>query len=171
MADYHQFCPVALGSEVFAERWTPLILRELLAGATRFSVIHRGIPRISRNLLVQRLDFLQRTGIIAKQEARAGRGHEYHLTEAGRELGAVVEALGVWGYKWASKDIADEHLDPDFLIEVSADTEAMARVCLGHLPLVDAVKSGRVALTGAPRHRRQLCACLGVTHFAAAHHT
>jgi DNA-binding HxlR family transcriptional regulator len=224
MADYHQFCPVALGSEVFAERWTPLILRELLAGATRFSVIHRGIPRISRNLLVQRLDFLQRTGIIAKRESEAGRGHEYHLTEAGRELGAVVEALGVWGYKWASKDIADEHLDPDFLmwalrrmvkreqlpadrvvacfqfrrerkrqywlvlerpeadlclfdpgfdvdVEVSADTEAMARVCLGHLPLVDAVKSGRVELTGAPRHRRQLCACLGVTHFAAPHHT
>jgi DNA-binding HxlR family transcriptional regulator len=221
MTEYGQFCPVALGSEIFAERWTPLILRELLAGATRFSTIHRGVPRISRNLLVQRLDFLQRTGVVARREAQTGRGHEYHLTESGRELGAVVEALGTWGYKWASKDLTDEHLDPDFLmwalrrmvrrdqlparrvvaffkfrrernrqywlvlehpevdlclfdpgydvdVEVSAETEALARVCLGHLPLMDAVKSGRVELTGAPRHRRALCECLGVTRFAVA---
>ena len=219
MADYGQFCPVALGSEIFAERWTPLILRELLAGSTRFTAIHRGVPRISRNLLVQRLEFLQRTGIIAKRETDGGRGHEYQLTDAGRELGKVVEALGVWGYKWACKDLTDEHLDPDFLmwalrrmvrrdqlpekrvvaffkfrrelnrqywlvlerpevdlclfdpgfdvdLEVRAETEALARVCLGHVPLLDAVKSGRVEVIGAPRHRRQLVACLGVTHFA-----
>ena len=116
MGVYGQFCPVALGAEVFAERWTPLILREMLHGAKRFSEIQRGVPRISRNLLTQRLAFLQRNGIIERCAAANGRGHEYCLTEAGRGLGGVIEALGIWGYKWASHEITDEHLDPDFLM-------------------------------------------------------
>jgi DNA-binding HxlR family transcriptional regulator len=99
---YGQFCPVALGAAIFAERWTPLILRELLMGGRRFNDIHRGVPRISRNLLVQRLESLQRTGIIDRYTAASGRGHEYRLTEAGRELGAVIDALGMWGYKQGS---------------------------------------------------------------------
>src|SRR4030095_12825107 len=116
MSTYGQFCPVALGAEIFAERWTPLIVRELLAGGRRFSDIHRVVPNISRNLLVQRLESLQRSGIIDRRKARNGRGHEYRLTDAGRELGTVIDALGTWGYKWASKDLTDEHLDPDFLM-------------------------------------------------------
>ena len=116
MAVYGQFCPVALGAEVFAERWTPLILRELLYGARRFSDIQRGVPRISRNLLAQRLVDLQRHGIIERLAVTSGRGHEYHLTEAGLGLRPVIDALGTWGYKWASQDITDKHLDPDFLM-------------------------------------------------------
>ena len=115
---YSQFCPVALAAEVFAERWTPLILRELLSGARRFSDIHRGVPRISRNLLCQRLDALAYSGIIKRKAIESRRGFEYHLTEAGRAFGPVIESLGAWGYKWSSRDLRDEHLDPDFLIWV-----------------------------------------------------
>lgn len=118
MKGYGQFCPVALAAEVFAERWTPLILRELLSGARRFADIYRGVPRISRNLLCQRLDTLTYAGIIERKRLPDGRGSEYLLTQAGREFAPVIESLGAWGYKWSSRDLRDEHLDPDFLIWV-----------------------------------------------------
>lgn len=116
MTDYGQFCPVALGAEIFAERWTPLILRELLTGGRRFSDIQRGVPRMSRNLLTQRLHSLRSSGIIEQLPGEGGHGYEYRLTVAGRELSTVIDALGTWGYRWASKDLADKHLDPDFLM-------------------------------------------------------
>ncbi|HKG93821.1 MAG TPA: helix-turn-helix domain-containing protein [Gemmatimonadaceae bacterium] len=221
MSDYGQFCPVALGAEIFAERWTPLILRELLAGARRFADIQRGVPRMSRNLLTQRLVSLQRAGVIDRRARPDGRGHDYHLTEAGHELGGVIDALGTWGYKWASKDLTGEHLDPDFLmwalrrmvrvdalpddrvvvlvrfrrdtkhrywlvlkrpqvdlclldpgfdvdVELCAEPDALARVCLGHLQLVQAVKAGRIELAGASHLCRGVYSWLGVTRFAAA---
>ena len=118
MSKYGQFCPIALGSEIFAERWTPLILRELLLGARRFCDIQRGVPRISRNLLTQRLESLQRSEIIERLTTDGGQRHEYRLTVSGRELGAVLEALGTWGYRWASKDLTDKNLDPMFLMWV-----------------------------------------------------
>src|SRR6185312_5880513 len=104
MTAYGQFCPVALGAEIFAQRWTPLILRELLMGGKRFSDIQRGVPRMSRNLLTQRLNSLRRSGIIEQTPADGGHGYEYRLTVAGRELSGVIDALGIWGYRWASKD-------------------------------------------------------------------
>src|SRR5256885_14217956 len=116
MADYGQFCPVALGAEIFAERWTPLILRELLMGGRRFSDIQRGVPRMSRNLLTQRLHSLRSSGIIEQLPADGGHGFEYRLTTAGRELSTVIDALGTWGYRWASKDLTAKDLDPDFLM-------------------------------------------------------
>lgn len=116
MTAYGQFCPVALGAEIFAERWTPLIVRELLYGPRGFTDLHRGVPRISRNLLVQRLESLRRSGIIEQVLAAHGHRHEYRLTPAGRALGPVIDALGTWGYNWASKDLHDEQLDPDFLM-------------------------------------------------------
>jgi DNA-binding HxlR family transcriptional regulator len=118
MKGYGQFCPVALAAEVFAERWTPLILRELLSGARRFADIHRGVPRISRNLLCQRLDALAHSGILDRKPIGKRRGFEYQLTDAGREFGPVVESLGAWGYKWSTRDLHDENLDPDFLMWV-----------------------------------------------------
>ena len=93
---YGQFCPVAVASEVFAERWTPLILRELFLGSRRFNEIQRGVPRISRALLVKRLRQLAVHGVITSV------GGEYHLTEAGQELGEVVAHLGRWGQRWSS---------------------------------------------------------------------
>ena len=116
MTAYGQFCPVALGAEIFAERWTPLIVRELLISARGFSDLHRGVPRISKNLLVQRLESLRRSGIIEQVAVGGGHRHEYRLTVAGRALGPVIDALGTWGYNWASKDLHDEELDPDFLM-------------------------------------------------------
>ena len=86
MREYGQYCPVALGSEVLAERWTPLILREMVIGSTRFNEIERGLPGISRSLLLKRLKQLERRGVVEIVEAPGGRGHEYHLTPAGRDL-------------------------------------------------------------------------------------
>ena len=116
MKGYGQFCPVALGAELFAERWTPLILRELLHGAQRFAEIHRGVPRISRHLLALRLQALEHARLVEHKVGATGRGGEYGLTEAGREFGPVIEALGTWGYKWTTRDLRDEHLDPDYLM-------------------------------------------------------
>jgi DNA-binding HxlR family transcriptional regulator len=118
MKGYSQFCPVALASELFAERWTPLILRELLAGARRFADLHRGMPRISRNLLSQRLSMLVRAGIIERKAGANGKGCEYHLTTAGGEFRSVIDALGTWGYKWCTHDLQDEQIDPDHLMWV-----------------------------------------------------
>jgi DNA-binding HxlR family transcriptional regulator len=91
---YGQFCPVAVASEIFAERWTPVILRELVLGSRRFNDIHRGVPRISKALLAKRLRELQVHGIVASG------GGEYRLTQAGQEMGEVVVHLGQWGARW-----------------------------------------------------------------------
>jgi DNA-binding HxlR family transcriptional regulator len=116
MRGYGQFCPVALGAEVFAERWTPLILRELLAGSHRFSELQRGLPGIPRALLTQRLGSLQRAGLIERRPARAGRGFEYHLSPAGSSFRPVVEALGKWGYQWAAEQLRPDNLDAGLLM-------------------------------------------------------
>ena len=84
---YNQFCPVAKGAEIFAERWTPLILRELLAGTRRFNDIRKGLPRISQSLLSLRLRELVDAALIQRRQAKNGIGWEYVLTEAGQELG------------------------------------------------------------------------------------
>jgi DNA-binding HxlR family transcriptional regulator len=111
-----QFCPVSRGADVFAERWTPLILRELLNGSHRFSELQMGLPRISRNLLAQRLQTLARAGVIERRPAERGRGFTYHLTQAGEELRPVVNALGAWGYKWGGSEIPTRQLDPVLLM-------------------------------------------------------
>lgn len=116
MPGYRQFCPVALGAEVFAERWTPLILRELLLGSQRFSELRRGLPRISRNLLTQRLASLERTGLIKRRRRSNGRGFDYQLTQAGEELRPAVVALGTWGYKWAAAELRPDNLDAGLLM-------------------------------------------------------
>jgi DNA-binding HxlR family transcriptional regulator len=116
MQGYSQFCPVALGAEVFAERWTPLILRELLLGSHRFSDLLRGLPRISRNLLTQRLASLEQAGLIKRRPRSNGRGFDYHLTPAGEELRPVVLALGTWGYKWAASELRPDNVDAGLLM-------------------------------------------------------
>lgn len=110
--EYGQYCPVSLGSEVLADRWTPLILREMVLGSTRFNDIERGLPGISRTLLAQRLRHLERKGVLARRPARSGRGSEYHLTPAGQDLEPVIMAIGEWAVRWmfAEPDPAD--VDP-----------------------------------------------------------
>src|SRR5438445_3119964 len=116
MAQYGQFCPVSRGAEIFAERWTPLILRELLNGSDRFSEIQLGLPRISRNLLTQRISALSSAGVIERRPLERGRGFSYFLTSAGEELRPVVEALGAWGYRWGGADLPPAQLDPVILM-------------------------------------------------------
>lgn len=112
MPDYGRFCPVAMGSEVLADRWTPLIVRELVLGNTRFNDIARGLPGISRTLLVQRLKHLERKGVIERWPSASGRGHEYHLTPAGRDLERVLLALGRWAVEWLFDDLRPQEVDP-----------------------------------------------------------
>jgi DNA-binding HxlR family transcriptional regulator len=116
---YGQFCPVSVACEVFARRWTPLILRELLAGSHRFNEIHRCIPLMSRALLARRLRELEAAGVISMAPGAAagkgGPGVEYHLTPAGREFRAALEALGAWGQRWAVR-VQPHNLDPGLLM-------------------------------------------------------
>jgi DNA-binding HxlR family transcriptional regulator len=114
VSGYGQFCPVAKGAELFAERWTPLIIRELVCGSRRFGEIRSGCPRIPRSLLTHRLRSLERAGVVERRAA--GRAFEYHLTASGAELGAAVEALGAWGYRWATAELSDDDLDPAALM-------------------------------------------------------
>lgn len=106
---YGQFCPVAVASEVFAERWTPVILRELVLGSRRFNEIQRGVPRISRALLVKRLRDLAAHGVITSV------GGDYRLTEAGAELGELVVQLGKWGQRWTTP-VRRDNLDARLLL-------------------------------------------------------
>ena len=112
MPDYGRFCPVSMGSDVFADRWTPLIVRELVLGNTRFNDIVRGLPGISRSLLVQRLKHLERKGVITTWPSRTGRGNEYQLTPAGKDLEDVVMALGRWAVHWLYQDLRPHDVDP-----------------------------------------------------------
>ena len=114
MSVYGQFCPIARASEIFAERWTPLILREIGAGNHHFSEILKGLHRASPSVLGQRLRSLERAGVIEARPNPAGRGSTYYLTEAGSQLSDVVKGLGVWGQRWL--ELGPEHLDPDFFM-------------------------------------------------------
>jgi DNA-binding HxlR family transcriptional regulator len=112
---FGQFCPVAVACEVFAERWTPMILRELFAGSDHFNQIHRGVPLMSRALLARRLRGLEDAGVIAKQRTPGKRGHRYTLTPAGQEFRPVIEALGRWGQRWTVR-VQRCNLDAGFLM-------------------------------------------------------
>src|SRR5262249_7065935 len=113
--EYGQFCPVALASELLAERWTLLVVRELLSGARRFNDIRRGVPRVSATLLRQRLQTLVYAGVVERRVDATTRGPEYVLTEAGLSLKPVVTSIGEWGQRWA-RDIRPQDLDPGWLV-------------------------------------------------------
>jgi DNA-binding HxlR family transcriptional regulator len=111
MKGYGQFCPIAVACETFAERWTPLILRELLAGSSRFNQIRQTIPLISRTLLGQRLRELEAAGIVQSRPLPRGRGREYRPTRAAEEFREILERLGEWGQRWGSTQFDPENLD------------------------------------------------------------
>ncbi|MDQ2682865.1 MAG: helix-turn-helix transcriptional regulator [Chloroflexota bacterium] len=116
MTTYGQFCPVAKASEIFAERWTPLILRELLMGSHRFNELERGLPRISRTLLSQRLKSLEDVGLLVRQPSENDGRPEYHLTQAGLDLYDVIERLGAWSHRWFNPLVDLDNLDPTLLM-------------------------------------------------------
>jgi DNA-binding HxlR family transcriptional regulator len=113
---YSQYCPIAKGAEVFADRWTPLILRELLAGACGFNQLHRGLPGVSRSLLLDRLRSLERAGVLTNTPNSRGKAAQYALTAAGLDLQAVIESLGDWGARWAMRDPDPNELDPYLVV-------------------------------------------------------
>jgi DNA-binding HxlR family transcriptional regulator len=115
MRGYGQFCPVAQAAEVITERWTPLVIRELLSGSHRFNDIQRGVPLMSPALLTKRLKNLELCAIIERRSL-AGGGHEYHLTQAGEELRPWVELMGVWGQRWVRRPVTPEEADPALLM-------------------------------------------------------
>lgn len=115
MRTYGQFCPIARTSELIAERWTPIIVRNLLNGCRTFTEIRQGAPGISTALLAQRLDALERHGIVeSEHNGPSGRGRSYRLTEKGRELKSVCDAMGQWGARWL--EIQPHHLDPAYVL-------------------------------------------------------
>jgi DNA-binding HxlR family transcriptional regulator len=112
-AGYRQFCPVAKAMELLDERWTMLVVRELVVGSERFNDLRRGVPTMSPTLLSKRLQQLVRAGVVERQEV--GQEVRYRLTPAGRELAPVVEMLGAWGVRWMG-ELGDEDLDPKLLL-------------------------------------------------------
>lgn len=112
---YGQYCPIARASEILAERWTPIILRDILNGVDTFSELADGAPGLSRTLLSSRLSELNRAGVIDIAPNPAGRGNRYTPTKAGEDLGQVMLALGTWGERWI--ELAPEHLDPGVVLE------------------------------------------------------
>lgn len=115
MRTYGQYCPIARAAEVLATRWTPLVLRNVLLGATTFTEIAEGVPGIPRSLLTTRLRELERAGVITRTPQINGRGSVYGLTEAGDALRPVMLALGSWGERWM--ELAPEHLDPGVVLD------------------------------------------------------
>ena len=113
---YGQFCPVSKAAEVLGERWTILIIRELLLGSTRFSDLQRALSQISPTLLTKRLNQLQDCGLVIRKTLPKQQRTEYHLTAAGRELLPVVIGLGEWGMKWARGQMSDDELDVELLM-------------------------------------------------------
>jgi DNA-binding HxlR family transcriptional regulator len=113
---YAQYCPVAKASEILGDRWTLLIVREMLGGASGFNELQRGLPGISRSVLADRMRALERAEVIERRTGPKGRTLDYRLTPGGRDLEPVVQAIGEWGATWSFTDPRPEELDPDLLI-------------------------------------------------------
>jgi DNA-binding HxlR family transcriptional regulator len=114
--DYGQFCPIAKATEMLGEKWTLLILRELLMGGTRFSELQRGLPLISPAILSKRLKSLEECGLLYRRRISGLRGYEYLVTESARELQPILMAIGNWGMRWARTQLSDSDYDAGMLM-------------------------------------------------------
>ena len=114
---YNQFCPVAMAAEVLGTRWTLVLLRELVSGSRRFNELRRGLPRMSPALLSKRLKDLESAGVLTRHPVQGEPAtFEYRLTESGRELKPVIEAIGCWGQRWVETGASLDNLDPNLLM-------------------------------------------------------
>jgi DNA-binding HxlR family transcriptional regulator len=129
MSGYGQFCPMAKATELIGEKWTLLVLRELLLGTTRFNDFQRAMSRMSPTLLAKRLRHLEECGIIIRKKISGQKGYEYRLTAAGKELGPLIEVLAVWGMRWTRGQLTDDELDVEFLMR-----DLQRRLQTEHLP-------------------------------------
>jgi DNA-binding HxlR family transcriptional regulator len=126
---YGQYCPIARAAEIFADRWTILIIRELLADVNHFNELERGLPNISRTLLAERLQRLERVGMLERRKGPRGKPTEYRLTLAGRELQPIVDQFGEWGARWSFGPPRRGELDPIVLL-----WWMRRRVAFDHIP-------------------------------------
>jgi DNA-binding HxlR family transcriptional regulator len=115
-ASYGQFCPVAMAAEILCTRWTIVVLRELIAGSSRFNDLRRGVPRMSPALLSQRLKNLEQAGVISRVKTSEPGVFEYLLTRSGRDLQPIIESFGMWGQRWVQKQMTLQNLDPQLLM-------------------------------------------------------
>lgn len=130
MYKYGQYCPIAKAVEILGDRWTLLIVRDLLTGTCHFNELERGLPGISRALLSERLRRLQKMGLVEKVRLPDRRQNTaYYLTDAGKELDTIIDSLLTWGARWAFEDPAEEELDPVLLM-----WWIRGRVCTENLP-------------------------------------
>jgi DNA-binding HxlR family transcriptional regulator len=114
---YKQFCPVAMAAEILCTRWTIVLIREMIAGSTRFNDLRRGVPRMSPALLSQRLKELEGAGVITRTASPTESGvFEYHLTDSGEELKPLIEGFGNWGQRWVGRELSLQHLDVSLLM-------------------------------------------------------
>lgn len=113
---YGQFCPIAKALEVLGERWTLLIIRELLMGASRFNELQRGLNLISPTILSKRLSDLSDAGVVLRKRIPGQKGYEYFLTQMGQELVPVVKSIGEWGMRWARGKMSDSEMDLELLM-------------------------------------------------------
>jgi DNA-binding HxlR family transcriptional regulator len=159
MATYADYCPIAVGVDVLGDRWTPLIIRELMVGSSGFNEIHRGVPKMSRTLLAQRLRTLERRGVVSRAAADRGRAGRYTLTEAGQALTPIVWAMGHWAAEWVFTDPTDEDCDGLSLIWRMHQHAAVA-----HLPAERVVVHLKLSGVGAAEgwldiSRRSMTVC------------
>ena len=129
MNKYGQYCPMARAVEILGDRWTLLIVRDLLCGVEHFNALERGLPGIPKALLAQRLRRLQQTGIVERQADPEGHAIRYRLTQAGQELYPIIDSLTHWGAKWAFGEPAPSELNPVLLL-----WWMRGRVCVEKLP-------------------------------------
>ncbi|WP_163998789.1 winged helix-turn-helix transcriptional regulator [Pyxidicoccus caerfyrddinensis] len=159
MKTYGQFCSIARALDLLGERWTLLIVRELLCGSRRFGDLRRGIPRISRTMLSARLRELVDAGVVARDDG--DEGPSYVLTRAGEELVGVVRELGTWGQRWLPRELPREELDVDALVwdmRRRVDAEALPSVpVLARLELTDT--RGRAAVRYLLLRRSEVSLC------------
>jgi DNA-binding HxlR family transcriptional regulator len=116
MISYSQFCPVAKAAEVFGDRWSPIIMRELCFGTRSFGELLAAAPLISRTVLTQRLKQLEQDGVVYIEAKPKGKGHLYRLTPAGEDFRPIVELMSVWGQRWAQGLVGPDDLDPKMLL-------------------------------------------------------
>jgi DNA-binding HxlR family transcriptional regulator len=143
MRGYRQYCPIARGAEIFAERWTPIVVRNLLVGCDTFGQILAGAPGLPRSVLSQRLRSLEQVGVLERR--RAGHRTSYHLTPAGEELAEVCHVLGVWGARWletAPGDL-DAHLALWFWSRLVDRDQLPASPVVVRFDLTDGSRPGR----------------------------
>jgi DNA-binding HxlR family transcriptional regulator len=116
MSIYGQFCPMAKAVELLGERWTILVIRELMLGSSRFNELQRGLAKMSLSLLTKRLKELEAAHILTRKKISGQKGYSYHLTQSGMELAPMMTELANWGLRWVNSSISQDEIDIEFLM-------------------------------------------------------